>query len=105
MICKKCGGTEFESSNFHGHQVDVCTNCLETYSSYTNEEEHNQYIQEEKNKKFQESLPPTATCPYCKSTSTKKISGTSRWLSTGFWGIASSKVGKQWHCTKCGSDF
>ena len=49
--------------------------------------------------------PPTITCPYCKSTNTKKISGGSRWLSTGLFGLASSKVGKQWHCNNCGSDF
>lgn len=45
------------------------------------------------------------TCPYCQSTDTKKISGGSRWLSTGLFGIASSKIGKQWHCNKCKSDF
>ena len=48
---------------------------------------------------------PTVTCPYCQSTDTKKISGTSRWVSTGLFGLASSKVGKQWHCNKCKSDF
>ena len=45
------------------------------------------------------------TCPYCQSNNTKKISGGARWLSTGLFGLASSKVGKQWHCNKCGSDF
>ena len=48
---------------------------------------------------------PTITCPYCKSTDTKKISAGSRWLSTGLFGLASGKVGKQWHCNKCRSDF
>lgn len=45
------------------------------------------------------------TCPYCKSTNIKKISTSSRMLSTGFWGLGSGKVGKQWHCNQCGSDF
>lgn len=45
------------------------------------------------------------TCPYCKSTNTKKISGTTRFVSTGFFGLASSKIGKQWHCNSCKSDF
>jgi len=49
--------------------------------------------------------PPKIECPYCKSTDTKKISGTSRLLSVGFFGIGSGKVGKQWHCRKCSSDF
>ena len=48
---------------------------------------------------------PTITCPYCQSTNTKKISGTARWLSVGLFGLSSGKVGKQWHCKKCGSDF
>ena len=48
---------------------------------------------------------PIVQCPYCQSTNTKKISGGARWLSTGLFGLASKKVGKQWHCNKCGSDF
>ena len=48
---------------------------------------------------------PTVTCPYCQSTNTKKISGASRWLSVGMFGMGSKKIGKQWHCNKCGSDF
>lgn len=45
------------------------------------------------------------TCPYCKSTNTKKITVAGRAVSIGFFGLASSKVGKQWHCDKCKSDF
>ena len=45
------------------------------------------------------------TCPYCKSTNTKKISTVSRAGSIGLFGIFSKKVGKQWHCNNCGSDF
>lgn len=45
------------------------------------------------------------TCPYCKSTNCKKISSGSRWLSTGLFGLSSKKIGKQWHCNSCGSDF
>lgn len=49
--------------------------------------------------------PPVVTCPYCQSTDTKKISGVSRFMSTGIFGLASKKIGKQWHCNKCKSDF
>ena len=45
------------------------------------------------------------TCPYCKSTNCKKISNGRRWLSTGLFGLSSKKIGKQWHCNSCGSDF
>ena len=51
------------------------------------------------------SSKPTVTCPYCQSTDTKKISGTARFMSTGIFGLASKKIGKQWHCNKCKSDF
>lgn len=47
----------------------------------------------------------TITCPYCQSTNTKKISGTSRWLSTGLFGLSSKKIGKQFHCNNCKADF
>ena len=49
---------------------------------------------------------PTVECPYCHSKDTKKISGTSRFVSVGILGLASSKAGgKQWHCSRCKSDF
>nr|DAY89482.1 MAG TPA: FdhE-like protein [Caudoviricetes sp.] len=44
-------------------------------------------------------------CPYCKSTNTKKISGSTKAVSIGFWGLLSNKIGKQWHCNNCGSNF
>ena len=47
----------------------------------------------------------TIECPYCHSNDTKKISGSSRILSGGIFGFGSSKIGKQWHCNTCKSDF
>ncbi len=44
-------------------------------------------------------------CPYCKSTNTEKISTMSRAVSVSLVGAASGKIGKQWHCKQCGSDF
>ena len=44
-------------------------------------------------------------CPYCHSTNTSKIGTVNRMVSTGMFGIASKKIGKQWHCNSCGSDF
>ena len=44
-------------------------------------------------------------CPYCKSNNTKKISTTSRVISTSLFGLGSKKLGKQYHCNKCGADF
>lgn len=44
-------------------------------------------------------------CQYCKSTNIKKIGVVSRSVSIGMFGLASGKVGKQWHCNNCNSDF
>lgn len=44
-------------------------------------------------------------CPYCHATNIRKISTTSRVASTLMFGLGSKKIGKQWHCDKCGSDF
>jgi len=49
---------------------------------------------------------PTVTCPYCKSTNTKKISATSKGVAVGLFGIfGAKKAMSQWHCGDCGSDF
>ena len=48
---------------------------------------------------------PVVKCPYCSSNNTSKISAASRVFSTGLFGLGSKKVGKQWHCNSCGSDF
>lgn len=45
------------------------------------------------------------TCPYCGSTKLKKIGIGSRMLSIGTLGLAGSKIGKQWHCKSCNSNF
>lgn len=50
--------------------------------------------------------PPTRIeCPYCRSYDVKKITTAGRAVSVGVFGIASGKIGKQWHCNKCKSDF
>lgn len=45
------------------------------------------------------------TCPYCKATNVRKIGIVSRSISASIFGLASKKIGKQWHCDHCGSDF
>lgn len=47
-----------------------------------------------------------ATCPYCHSTNTSKISNISKGIALGLFGkYALYKVHKQWHCNNCGADF
>lgn len=48
---------------------------------------------------------PSVECPYCRSTNTSKIGTVNRAVSVGMFGLASSKISKQWHCNSCGSDF
>lgn len=49
--------------------------------------------------------PYGITCPYCKATNIRKIGIVSRSVSAGLFGLGSKKIGKQWHCNNCGSDF
>ena len=44
-------------------------------------------------------------CPYCHATNVRKVSLAGRAVSAGIFGLGSKKIGKQWHCNKCGSDF
>lgn len=44
-------------------------------------------------------------CPYCHSSNITKIDTFDRVVSTGLFGLASKKIGKQWHCNTCRSDF
>lgn len=44
-------------------------------------------------------------CPYCNSTNVNKISSTKKTISIIGFGILSNKIGKQWHCNNCKSDF
>ncbi|MGI6071263.1 MAG: hypothetical protein ACOYBE_12705 [Blautia sp.] len=53
----------------------------------------------------QQTIDARMRCPVCGSTSIAKISKTSRIVSTAMVGIASSKIGKQWHCNSCKTDF
>lgn len=74
--------------------------------------------QAQKDKELQESIAlhrqidaynaakhPHVECPYCHSMNTEKISGVARGVSIYALGVASPKLGKQWHCNNCKSDF
>lgn len=44
-------------------------------------------------------------CPICSSTNVNRISSTKKAMSIIGFGILSNKIGKQWHCNNCKSDF
>ncbi len=52
-----------------------------------------------------EDLKHVPKCTYCSSTNVKKIGLLNRAISTELWGLGSKKIGKQFHCNHCGSDF
>ena len=68
-------------------------------------EQQDQIVENMNRQAAAEAAIPKITCPYCKSTNTKKLYSLSRAFSAGFFGLGSSKIGKQWHCNSCGSDF
>lgn len=77
-------------------------------------EDYDKYLEQKKEAQIQAELASiekhqkylnNAQCPYCHSRNTKKISTASRATSVALVGIASKKIGKQWHCNNCGSDF
>lgn len=46
-----------------------------------------------------------AKCPSCSSTNVSKISTLNRMVSTGLFGLASSKIGKTHKCNNCGTTW
>lgn len=99
--CEKCGITKYvkDDERFNG----ICKCCKQPMKIDNN----NWWLSGNSNnsKNNNTSIEPTITCPYCHSTNTSKIGTLSRVVSTGLFGLGSKKVGKQWHCNKCGSDF
>lgn len=81
----------------------LCAQVLEERQKWA--EQQDQIVENMKRQAAAEAAIPKITCPYCKSTNTKKLSSLSRALSAGLFGLGSSKIGKQWHCNSCGSDF
>lgn len=100
--CNVCGNTEFDTEIFAGILMSVCTKCKNHANIViVNQEELNQWKQQTSCIK----RPTTPECPYCHSHDTKKIGSGGRTLSLLTLGLAGSKIGKQWHCKHCGSDF
>lgn len=70
---------------------------IQNMSSFNAAMAHGKAILEEQSRRV--------TCSYCGSANVKKIGFVSRSVSTGLFGLGSKKLGKQWHCCNCGSDF
>ena len=90
LRCPKCGGYADKRDG-----IFICLKCGEDLVPQSEYEGQPLYG----------SNRSKVTCPYCNSSNVTKISTVDRVVSTGLFGLASSKVGKQWHCNSCKSDF
>lgn len=84
---------EFDQYLFDHRDEDL----FNQYMSDKAKLEHGAAITKEKSRK--------ASCLYCGSSNIRKIGTFGRSLSVSIFGLGSSKIGKQWHCNHCGSDF
>ena len=64
-------------------------------------------LDEEKRKAEEEAAKPVYTpkCPTCGSPDLEKIGTASKVLDAAFWGFASGKVKKTFHCKNCGYEW
>lgn len=100
-LCPKCGK---EMMYFGTEDINPVTNTV--VNRYDEAERKIQSPGTQSSSEFKHLNPPTITCPYCQSTNTKKISGLSKAMSVGLFGIfALGKTTKQFHCNNCGADF
>jgi DNA-directed RNA polymerase subunit RPC12/RpoP len=95
IVCPNCGHNEsYRKILFNNvSEFGECTKCGEmTYNKVLNG--------------FNDTFNQTIKYPYCGSTSTKRISSTSKIANVLFTGMYGAlKANKQWHCTICNSDF
>lgn len=101
--CSKCNKFTIFVNEENDKPNKVCEDCGSEDIIF-----YNKIDVEEAHKKYDPILnpqKPKIECPYCKSTNTKKIGAVKRSVSFGLLGFGSGKIGKQWHCNNCKSDF
>ena len=117
--CKDCWKLYSFQENETNYVCPICKKQLRYWSTEEIDPETgkviNSYMEESRRSKnpiescssqYKHLNPVTITCPYCKSTNTKKISSLSKAGSVALFGIfALGKTTKQWHCNSCKSDF
>lgn len=95
--CEKCGCNQSLYSTSEYMDDAECANCHNT--TYVNNDGKSRMPT------YAAPVKPTVKCPYCGSTDTKKIGTGKRLLSVATFGLASSTIGKQMQCNKCGNKF
>lgn len=123
-ICPKCANFKMMSNCCGGNVIKTDTTFEEAMQLSDKQEEDliNHYIENlikdtydpkareyrEANKKhpFDSYMPDDSPkCPTCQSTNISKIGTINRMVSTGLFGLASSKIGKTHKCNKCGTTW
>lgn len=109
--CKKCGISKYIIT---GQEFDGVCKCCKQIMDFEGENEYrpnnglkaiNDCNTNSLNSEFVKPSKPTISCPYCKSTNTKKISATERVASIAMLGIFSRKINKSFKCNNCGGTF
>lgn len=107
-----CEGNEYRSNNYAfifyyrdylREQADP--GCLEREEAQHKKELEESIAFHAAIAKMDEQQHPHVECPYCHSKDTEKIGTISRAVSISVAGAASGKIGKQWHCKHCNSNF
>lgn len=108
-ICKVCGKEMKRSEKDIAVQTVAPWNLKkssEMITEYKTMEQKNKELKEaikrENMRSQQQNIPH---CPICGSAKLSKISTLNRAVSVSLFGIFSKKIGKQWHCNQCGTDF
>lgn len=101
--CKECGGTEFHLLPVSPYLCGKCSNCDGTCSVIRKLTDEEYAAEEYKAQEEREARKPH--CPFCNSTNLSKIGTGSKLLSIGAFGLASSKIGKTYHCNHCKANF
>ena len=107
-----CEGNEYRSNNycFIFYYRDLLREqadpgCLEREEAQRKKELEESIAFHAAIAKMDEQQHPHIECPYCHSKDTEKIGTISRAVSISVAGAASGKIGKQWHCKNCNSNF
>ena len=98
--CPKCRKWYFFDTS--KEYTAICEECKCNLTFLDNTDCNTELAEQRKNAPY---YIPVVKCPYCQSIDTSKISAMSRVASTGLFGFGSKKIGKQYHCNKCKSDF
>lgn len=112
--CRKCGAVgEILPTNEYGDHANcggMFGTLLTTKEQYQAMSENDrlqiyqkvQQINMTNRLRIQQEQTSRPHCPMCKSTDFSKITTTSRMASVFAFGLASSSIGKQYKCNKCG---